>query len=170
MSRGVTRYTGSMALAIAAGLVIAAPASGIAVSGKQVPVSEVKSKMKGDLRGKFKITKFRVLHAGPVFKAKGRERFNGCIDSDRDRSCDGEVTGKLFFKFRYWARFGEGDQLELGTCAHRVTGGEGGFLGASGFLMMVDTPNRSPLGFKTHYEGEVNLGAAARAQGMPRPC
>lgn len=111
-----------------------------------------------------------MIRDAPVFKAKGRERFNGCIDSDRDRSCNGEVTGRLFFKFRYWARFGDGDQqLELGTCAHRVTGGTDGFAGATGFLMMVDTPNGSPVGFKTHYEGEINLGLNAKPN-QPRRC
>ena len=169
MRPGVMRCITSIALVVAVGLVVAAPAAGFAVSGQQVPKSEVKFKMKGDLLGKFKITKFRVIRDAPVFKAKGRERFNGCVDSDRDRSCDGEVTGRLFFKFRYWARFGDGDQLELGTCAHRVTGGKDGFAGATGFLMMVDTPNGSPAGFKTHYEGEINLGLNAKPN-QPRPC
>ena len=35
--------------------------------------------------------------------------------------------------------------------------------------MMVDTPNGSPVGFKTHYEGEINLGLNAKPN-QPRRC
>jgi hypothetical protein len=123
--------------------------------------------MKGGLLGKLNITKFKLLQQQPVVKFKGREKFVGCIDSDRDGSCEGEVTGKLFFKFRYWAAFTEDEELALGTCAHRVTGGEGGFAGASGFVQMIDVPKGR--GVKTKYEGEINLGLA-RAEEVGPGC
>jgi hypothetical protein len=159
-------------LALLAALVVAAPAGATAISGHQVPVNGARYKMKGDLLGKWKVTKFRRTDASPVFRGKGTERFNGCLDTDRDRSCDGNVTGKLFFKFRYWARFGDDGQIELGTCAHRVYDGTDGFAGASGFLMMVDTPLASPPFVKTYYEGEIHLTLNSRdpAPGGPGSC
>ncbi len=68
---------------------------------------------------------------GPVFKVKGEEKFNGCLDAGRDESCDGDVTGQLYFKFKYWASLGDDGFINLGTCAHRVTDGKDGFAGAS---------------------------------------
>ena len=92
-----------------------------------------------------------------------KERFNGCIDTDRDRSCYGEPSGKLFFKFRYWAQFDEDSAVQLGTCAHRIVDGTDDFAWASGFLMMVDTPIGSAPFVKTHYEGDLNLGPGRAA-------
>lgn len=163
----------AVVLSIAVALVAAAPAGAISISGEQKVVNEAagKFKMKGDLLGKFKITAFRQIHTSPTYKAKGKEKFNGCIDRDRDRSCEGDPSGKLFFKFRYWALFDEDDALQLGTCAHRITSGKGAFAGATGFLMMVDTPTGSPPFFKTHYEGEINLGhGRAAATEIPTTC
>ena len=151
------------------GLLVAAPAGEISVSGKQKVVNgnAGKYKMKGDLLGKWKITKFKQLHAPPHFKGKGKERFNGCIDTDRDRSCSGEPSGKMCSKFRYWAQVDDQGAVQLGTCAHRVTGGTGSFASASGFVMMVDTPIGSPPFIKTHYEGEINLGQGRAAPDGP---
>ena len=152
-----------------AGLVAAAPAGAVYVSGKQVLKDEVHYKMKGDLFGSWKITNFKVVSEGPVFKAKGKEKFKGCIDGNRDKSCAGDVTGKLFFKFTYWARFADDGAIQLGTCAHRVYDGTEAFNGASGFLMMVDTPSGNAAGLKTHYEGEItpqeNKGAVPDGPG-----
>jgi hypothetical protein len=159
-------------LSALAALVVAAPAGAVAVSGHQIPITGSKFKMKGDLLGKWKVTKFKVLDEGPVFRGKGKEKFVGCIDANRDHACEGEVTGKLYFKFRYWARFGDEGQVELGTCAHRVIGGTDGFAGASGFLQMVDTPIGKPPGFKTYYEGEINYGlnSGGAAAEVPGSC
>src|SRR5262245_31077270 len=72
---------------LALGLVVAAPANATAVRGHQVQTSNTKYKMLGDLIGEWKLTSFHVKSTGPVFKGKGRERFTGCLDIDRDRSC-----------------------------------------------------------------------------------
>jgi len=162
-----SRVLGCCALAAVVGLVAAAPAGAVVVKGTQVATTGTKSKMKGDLLGTLKVTRFHLLRDHPVIKFRGRERFEGCIDSDRDRSCEGEVSGKLFFKFRYWLALSDDDELQLGTCAHRVTGGEGGFAGASGFLQMIDVPARNLQGVKTKYEGDVNLGLGAREEVGP---
>jgi hypothetical protein len=155
----------------------AAPISGeqFAVAGKQTVVNEEAStyKMAGGLVGDWKITSFKELSTAPVFKAKGTERFEGCVDRKLDGSCAGDPSGKLNFKFRYWGKFGKGDKLELGTCAHPITSGSGGFAGATGFLMMVDTPTKKAPFQTTEYEGVVTLGGsapAARASSFPAAC
>jgi hypothetical protein len=147
-----------LGLAALAVLIVAPSAGAVYVSGKQVPTGFDKYEMTGGLLGKWKITEFKTIkEGGRVFKAKGKEKFNGCLDADRDNSCDGDVTGQLYFKFTYWGSFGDDGFINLGTCAHRVYDGKEGFAGASGFLMMVDTPAPgSDDGFKTHYEGDIN--------------
>ena len=170
------RKCGSAAVVAVAltGLVAAAPAGAVYVSGKQVATGFDKYEMTGGLLGKWKVTKFKVIReGGRVFKGKGKEKFNGCIDADRDKSCEGDVTGRLYFKFTYWASFGDDGLTNLGTCAHRVYDGKDGFAGASGFLMMVDTPAPgSDDGLKTHYEGEIHPGGgkAASAPDGPGSC
>jgi len=146
-----------------------------AVAGKQIEVNEKAgtAKMTGGLLGDWKITSFTETAQKPVFKGKGTESFSGCIDRKLDGSCAGDPSGTLKFKFRYWGKFGKGDSLELGTCAHPVTGGSGDFAGASGFLMMVDTPTRKAPFVETDYEGVITLsGPATTAQrsAVPTPC
>jgi hypothetical protein len=132
--------------------------------------------MSGGLIGKWKITKFKTLDQGPVFKAKGRERFEGCLNRNHDRSCHGDPKGTLKFKFHYWARFASDGSTQLGTCAHAVVGGRGDFDGATGFLMMVDTPTPRDPFFKTHYQGVIHLNRhqssrkVADRPAAPRPC
>jgi len=108
------------------------------------------------------------LPASPVFEAKSEEKFNGCIDIEGDRSCKGDPSGKLKFKFRYWASFADGDALHLGTCAHRIVKAKGGPTGASGFLMMVDIPISSRPAFRTHCEGVIRLGDSRHRPATPQ--
>lgn len=77
------------------------------------------------------------------------------------------------FSFRYWGKFDANDAVQLGTCAHPVTGGSGDLAGATGFLMMVDTPIKQAPFVKTEYEGVITLGQpviAARLGAPPAPC
>jgi hypothetical protein len=155
----------AIAVLVAAASAGAAPVSGeqFLVSGRQTVVNEKAStfKMSGGLLGSWKVTSFKEIASKPVFKGKGTESFKGCIDRDLDGSCAGEPTGTMKFSFRYWAKFSNDDAVQLGTCAHPVTGGSGDFAGASGFLMMVDTPIGKAPFVKTQYEGVITLGAAA---------
>jgi hypothetical protein len=97
-------------------------------------------KMAGGLIGSWEITSFKeVKKQKPVFKATGTESFNGCMDVGHDGSCTGDPSGTMDFTFKYWAKLGSDEKVQLGTCAHPVVGGAGGFSGATGFLMMVDT-------------------------------
>ena len=161
-------------LATAAG---AATVSGeqFAVAGKQTIVNEKTStyKMTGGLLGEWKITSFKETARKPVFKGKGTESFKGCIDRQLDGSCNGDPSGTMTFKFRYWAKITADDAVQLGTCAHPVTGGSGDFAGASGFLMMVDTPIKKAPFIETNYEGVITLSGAAssaRVSTAPAPC
>jgi hypothetical protein len=146
-----------------------------AISGKQTVVNEKAStyKMSGGLVGDWKVTSFKETASKPVFKGHGTESFKGCIDRKLDGSCAGDPSGTLKFKFRYWGKFGEGDALELGTCAHPVTGGSGDFAGATGFLMMVDTATKKAPFVETNYEGIITLagsGSSPRVSTVPNPC
>jgi len=156
-----------VALVATAALVASAPASAAGVSGRQLVVNADKGKyrMAGGLRGQWRVTAFRTLDQKPVFRAKGKERFKGCLNRDRDRSCKGEPRGVLKFKFHFWAKFGSDGSEQLGTCAHRVVGGRGDFAGATGFLMFVDTPIGRPPFTKSHYQGRIDL---SHAKGSPK--
>ncbi len=158
-------------LAAAVALIAVPAAHALYIKGQQIPAnnSETKYKMTGGLNGNWKITKFRILHDAPVFKAKGEERFDGCVDVARDGCDSGDPAGTLTFRFRYWARFTDEGLIELGTCAHRIVDATDGLTGTTGFLMMVDTPRGA--GFKTHYEGDVSVpGLAGSHSNVPAPC
>jgi hypothetical protein len=167
----------AIAASLPASAAVGAAVSGeqFSVAGKQTNVNEKAgtAKMKGGLLGDWKITSLKETASKPVFKAKGTESFKGCIDRQLDGSCSGDPSGTMTFKFRYWGKFGAEDALELGTCAHPVTGGSGDFAGATGFLMMVDTPTAKAPFVETNYEGVITLSggaAAARANPAPAPC
>jgi hypothetical protein len=142
------------------------------VSGTQSIVDESagKFRMSGGLLGKWRITSFHELATHPVYRAKGTERFRGCLNRDHDHSCHGDPKGTLKFRFHYWARLASDGSTELGTCAHPVAGGTGDFANASGFLMMVDTPvSRAPY-VKTHYQGVIYVNRHADKLAARRPC
>ena len=83
--------------------------------------------MTGGLIGKWKTTSFKTLATSPIYKGKGTEKFNGCLDRRRDGHCAGDPRGTIRFSFLYWAKFGPGDSLVWGSCWHPVRGGTGGF-------------------------------------------
>jgi hypothetical protein len=173
MDNSFRRIAYLVVLAISVVLVWASPAGATYVSGKQEVVSAKKGtfKMAGGLIGSWAITSFKVLKTKPVLKAKGTESFNGCMDLGHDGSCTGDPSGTMDFTFNYWAKVTGDDRLQLGTCAHPVVGGTGAFAGATGFLMMVDTPIKKKPFIKTHYEGDINLvGVRSATASAPRHC
>jgi len=156
----------TMLAALAAVLVAAAPAAAgtYELSGRQTVVNEEQGlyKMRGSLIGRWTITAFEEVNDSPYFHGVGTERFRGCFDRRRDRSCKGDPSGTLTFSFDYYALF-EGEALVWGGCGHPVTGGTGDFAGAVGVVMMADTPTKS--GVKTAYIGNLTLkrkGKSAR--------
>lgn len=166
-----------LATLVATATAAAAPVSGeqFSVSGEQKVVNEKAgtSKMSGGLIGNWKITSFKGVASKPVFRGNGTESFNGCIDRKLDGSCAGDPSGTMKFSFRYWGKFNSKDAVQLGTCAHPVTGGTGDFAGSTGFLMMVDTPIKKAPFVKTEYEGIITLSGPstlARLSAVPSPC
>ena len=161
-------------MALAAALALAAPAAAEThrVSGKQIPVDVDRGayEMRGGLVGSWTITSFDEVAASPLDHAKGTEKFKGCIDRRRDRSCKGDPSGTLSFSFHYWALFASSDPASLvwGACWHPVVSGRGDFAGAEGVLQMVDTPTGK--GVKTTYIGNVTLkGQGARSARAANP-
>lgn len=161
---------GPVAIAVAAlALLAASPAAAqrtYQVAGRQVIVNEDAGtyKMRGGLRGDFAVTSFKELATEPLYRAEGTERFRGCLDRRRDRSCAGDPSGTLSFSFLYWGKFGPGDSLVWGSCWHPVVSGTGAFAGAEGVLTMVDSPTESG-GVSTRYVGSITLaGRAVKAR------
>jgi hypothetical protein len=187
MVRALIRAGGGLfAIAALAGLV-ATSAGAVRVSGEQYSVSgkqtprprkEDTFRMSGGLIGDWKLDTFKTLAVKPVYRAKGTETFDGCIDVKRDGSCAGDPSGTMRFSFRYWAQLDQDGKVQLGTCSHPVTGGSGDFADASGLVMMVDTPIKKPPFTVTHYQGTITLSAplspvpamAARTGSPPSPC
>jgi hypothetical protein len=159
MGRMLRRTAALVVLSAAVALVVATPVGAKSVSGEQTIVDQEAGtyEMTGDLVGDWAITSFTELATTPVYRAEGTEKFKGCLDRDRDGSCRGEPSGKLKFSFDYWAQLADDGSLELGTCAHRVTGGKKDFAKAKGFLMFVDTPTSTAPFVETEYQGVINL-------------
>jgi hypothetical protein len=156
-----------VALAMAVAMLAFVATAGAAthrVSGRLIAVNENagKYKIRGGLIGRWRITSYKRLATSPIYRAKGTERFNGCLNVHRGPGCAGDPSGRLSFRFRYWARFRSNGSLVWGSCWHPVTGGTGDFAGATGVVAMVDSPTQH--GVKTHYTGNVTLGGAPKAQ------
>ncbi|HVO54809.1 MAG TPA: hypothetical protein VMT37_10385 [Solirubrobacterales bacterium] len=150
--------------ATALALAGSASAATYPVSGKQIVVDEAAGtyKMNGGLVGKWEVTSFKELGSGSIFRAKGTERFKGCLDLRRDRSCAGDPSGTLSFTYLYWGEFEADDTLVWGSCWHPVVGGTGDFKHARGVLTMVDTPTAK--GVSTSYTGNITLGSPSAAR------
>lgn len=168
-----TRIVSTAALAIACltALIAAggAAAATYPVSGEQTVVSEQNGtyRMKGGLIGSWKTTSFKEIAKSPIYKAKGTEHFQGCLDADRNGSCAGDPSGTLDFRFLYWGKFGPDDSLVWGSCWHPITSGTGDFAGAEGVLTMVDTPIAT--GVSTSYTGNITIGGTKRARSASLP-
>jgi hypothetical protein len=166
------RSAAPILVAAAAALALAASASAAStyqVSGKQTVVDEAAGKfaMHGSLVGDWDTTSFTEIAKAPIYRAKGTELFAGCLDVGRDGSCKGDPAGKLRFDFKYWAQFDAQGGVVWGSCYHPITGGTGAFAGATGVLMMVDTPTAQ--GISTSYIGNVTLnGSKGRAHARAR--
>ena len=155
------------AIAIAAGVAgcVAVPAAATTyrVSGEQIVDSADGSKahVTGGLVGSWRVTSFKQLATKPLVRARGTERFVGCIDVALDGSCTGDPFGSLRLGFQYWAKPGsKPNSVAWGSCYHPIASGTGAFKNASGVLTMVDTP--LPDGtVRTDYIGNVTIGANA---------
>lgn len=143
----------------------------IRVTGTQTEVNEAKGQyqMHGSLVGPWQMTGFKPLYFSPTqFAGKGTELFNGCLDSNRNGTCDaGEPTGTLRFAATFWGETNPATKKEIrGGCYHQVTGGTGGFAGAKGVIAMIDSPVGATV--KTTYRGELQLAGTSTTQGPMR--
>ena len=160
-------YTKHVLLVAAAALslaVLAGPSLGagradppIRVAGTQTEVDQAKGKfqMHGSLIGPWQITSFKPVYYSPTqYAANGTELFTGCLDSNRNRTCDpGEPNGTLRFSAKFWGELDPTTKKETrGGCFHAVTAGTGGFAKAKGVVSMIDTPDG-----RTTYRGELQL-------------
>ena len=96
------------------------------------------------LIGLWRTTSFQlgVFTPSGVVTGTGTEAFEGCLDANGDASCGGsEPTGTLEFSFELSAKY---DPITFaqqhGRCHHPITGGAGGFAGATGGLHFKDDP------------------------------
>ena len=158
-----------LAMALCCSL-MATSAQARSVSGTQTVLDENAGtfRMHGDLVGLWKITSFKEVATTPLYRARGTERFRGCIDRGHDGSCAGDPSGTLRMKFRYWALFGPGDALRGGACWHPIVGGTGAFRHARGAFEMLDVPTAD--GVETHYAGDIRRRAGAAATAAWRTC
>jgi hypothetical protein len=172
MSRQIRVLGCAIAVAAVLGSAASAAAKTYQVAGRQIVTNEETgaSIMRGGLIGTWTLTGF-TEDADPAtpLQGSGTEAFTGCVNRNRDRSCNGDPKGTLALSFDYWASF-DGDALTWGSCYHPIASGTGAFEGAQGVLMFVDSP--TPKGVRTRYIGTVTTagGASARAAALPGGC
>jgi hypothetical protein len=157
----------AVAVCLVAGV---ATAGAYSVAGTQTVVDEENGiyAMHGDLVGEWRITAFKELATTPLFQARGRERFEGCRDRGHDGSCDGDPSGTLRLRFRYWALFASDGSLRAGACWHPIVGGTGAFRRARGVIQMLDAPTID--GVETTYVGTIRKAGRASATAARGGC
>jgi hypothetical protein len=138
----------------------AAAAGTIKVAGTQTVVDEKAGtyEMHGTLVGKWYTTAFTEHYkTASTYVGSGKEKFVGCVDSDRNGACDtDEPAGTMSFTFIYWATFDPTTKgLVRGACVHPVVGSTGDFASAKGILFMKDTPAGKDV--KTTYNGTLTV-------------
>jgi hypothetical protein len=162
---GLLVAAAALSLAVLAGPSLGAGSANapIRVSGTQTEVNEAKGKflMHGSLVGPWQITSFTPVYFSPTqFAASGTELFSGCLDSNRNGTCEaGEARGTLRFSAKFWGELSPTTKEEVrGGCFHLITGGTGDFAKAKGVISMIDTPAGNTV--KTTYRGELQLADA----------
>jgi hypothetical protein len=149
------------ALAVLAVVARAADAGPVSLKGTQTVVNEQKGsfEMHGSLLGDWQTLSYVPRYQSDTqLVATGRERFTGCLDSNRNGACDtGEAAGTLAFTYTWWARFKDKAPVS-GACVHPIIGGTKGFAKARGVVFMKDTLVGKVL--RTTYTGTLDLGSA----------
>jgi len=108
--------------------------------------------MTGSLVGAWITTSAECRVHAKTGQCSGTELFDGFLDANGNGIDDGaaEPDGTMTFTFTYsWSASGNG------RCHHPITGGTGGFAGATGVITMKDRP--TPTGLVTTYQGHVAL-------------
>jgi hypothetical protein len=157
---------GAALLVVAAATLVSAAAAGVTQTsgvmavvdaGDPLDVTDDVTAVRGDLIGLWWTTTFELGVATPsgVVTGSGTERFDGCLDANGNGRCDAaDPTGSLHLAFTYSGKFDPGTFALLhGRCHHPVTGGTGGFEGATGVIQMRDDPETGC----TYYRGHLTL-------------
>jgi hypothetical protein len=97
--------------------------------------------------------------------AIGTEHFVGCLDADRDRTCNGrDPRGALALIYAFEGRFDQQGHELSGGCQHPIMSGTGAFAGARGridFKDNVRTGTSSYRGQLTMNKRSGHVSAAA---------
>lgn len=95
-------------------------------------------KMAGDLVGCWYTDTFEIRNVTPGggFHASGTEHFVGCLNKSGNQTC-----GTFTTTFTFTAKYAVTLEEIHGRCHHPITGGTGGFAGASGELSFKDIPS-----------------------------
>ena len=150
----------ALAPAVAAEPGEATPKS-VQVRGKFTPIDDVGTyRITGDLMGTwYTLTADTYYQSDAMIIQKGLERFEGCLDLNRNRHCDRGRRGQFGADYIYWATFNPlTDRLIKGECIHPITGGDGVFAGLRGLINVNDKPV-GKQGVVSTYEGELVLNA-----------
>ncbi len=130
------------------------------VSGVQQPTATPGVyTMTGSLIGIWTTTSIaaKVITPSGVINGSGTERFDGCLDADRNGACSvGDPTGQLFFSFTYSTKYDMSTWAEIhGRCHHPISSGSGDFAGATGSLDFHDDPVTGCAA----YHGQISLAS-----------
>jgi hypothetical protein len=131
------------------------------VRGKFIPIDDVGTyRITGHLMGTwYTLTADTYYQSDGMIIQKGLERFEGCLDLNRNQHCDRNRKGKFRADYIYWATFNpHTGRLIKGECIHPITGGEGVFAGLRGLINVNDKPV-GKKGVLSTYEGELVLNA-----------
>jgi hypothetical protein len=137
------------------------------VSGRFIPIDDKGTyRVTGTLKGTwYTLTADTYYQSKSMIIQEGLERFEGCIDVDRDGRCDRD--GAFGTDYIYWATFNpRTDRLIKGECIHPVIAGLDGFSGTRGFLNVTDRPVGAN-GVVSAYQGELVLNAVVEDQTVP---
>jgi hypothetical protein len=149
----MTRLLAALVVIASAGAIAVAAASAGAdqVSGVQEPTAiQGVSTMTGDLTGTwYDTTPLDEFLAGLRAHPSGTVQFTG---TELFVGCWSAVCGTLSFEYHAELKLVAPDyvQLILGRCTHKVTGGTGGFAGATGVLTFRDDPETGCSSYKGH--------------------
>ena len=112
--------------------------------------------MAGDLVGCWYTDSGIVRNATPsgVVTVSGTEHFVGCLDRNRNQTCDpGEPNGTFNTTYTFTAKYAAtGDEIH-GRCHHPIIGGTDGFKGVTGELSFTDIPSEG----RFPYHGPIRL-------------
>ena len=148
----------TLASAASAGVRQASGAMAVVDAGDPLDVTDDVTQVWGDLIGFWWTTSFDlgVATRSGVVTGSGTERFDGCLDANRNGACDGgDPSGSLYLTFTYSGKFDpETFALLHGRCHHPITRGTQGFEGATGVIQMRDDPETGC----TYYRGHLAFG------------